>query len=53
MEATRSRFLDLLGESLQVLLDYQGPQFTGALSVHINVRDGEPESVTVGREEGN
>jgi hypothetical protein len=47
-QATRSRFLDLVAEGVQALLDYEGPQFTGGLCVHVNVRDGVPDSATVG-----
>jgi hypothetical protein len=44
-QATRSRFLDLLGESIQVLLDHEQP--TGAVNVRLHVRDGEPWAASV------
>lgn len=46
-----TQFFRVLGESLEALLDCSGPQFTGALCIHLNVRNGEPDSATVGREE--
>ncbi len=49
-QTQRAEFLKLLGESLGALLDYHGPQFTGALSVHVRVHDGLPYA-TVGRAE--
>jgi hypothetical protein len=41
-QAARSRFLDLLGDSIQAMLDHDGGQYTGALDVRVQVRDGDP-----------
>ncbi len=53
-QATRSSFLDLVGDSIQALLDYY-KQPSGAVNVKLFVRDGEPWAAAIGldKREGN